>query len=286
MQSYNKKRKVPCWREVIISLIATIACNAQLFVPVPPLLDFYGPDGWANALREYEVAQINAFLHGRGRESVVTSANRTNSPAHSEGAVDYSSKDLSTDERHAEAQSLSTALGPDFTVIVEEGVHPADAPPYRTLTSYVNGQRVSVRRGGFEATHTHVQRSNQTTPQALADKLHLTPTHGSLPSLTALFAPQWFANEPPTNWNVLNIPNLPPDFFAKAIVEAIARGAHNPHSACPVSSGSPVGGGLPNPAPAPNQSSGIGPSTMGPLTPGNAPPISFPPPSVSPGPLP
>src|SRR5580765_8310913 len=95
---------------------------ALLVVPVPDLelqatrplrstVQFYGPDQNANALREYTTAFVRTFVEERGRRFTITSGHRSNSTAHADGALDYRSNDVSGNERHGEAQSLSLGLG-------------------------------------------------------------------------------------------------------------------------------------------------------------------------------
>jgi hypothetical protein len=101
-----------------------------------------------------------------GREFKVTSEYRGDSEAHLHGAVDYSSKDITQEERLKEARELSKELGHDCYVIVErvERRAPgAERPARQTSTTFVNGVEKSTRIGVVLATetHTHVQPSKE-----------------------------------------------------------------------------------------------------------------------------
>lgn len=120
-------------------------------------------------------------LESHGRDLKVTSGARTNSPAHRAGALDFSSKDLSAEQRHAEAKAVSKNLGHTFdskkhTVIVEEVHRPepgALGPSANIHTAYRDGQRGNTRvkelADPHQATHTHVQPDVSTEPSPRSD---------------------------------------------------------------------------------------------------------------------
>lgn len=185
-------------RTSLIILLLSISAYSQTparnpFVPrdLPSTVEFYGPDQNANALREYEAAATTALLLTTGRNLDITSAHRSrsSSPAHADGAIDYRSNNISATHRHTEARELSIALGPKFTVIVEEGyrpnteidgLHPVIVTgPFRSLTPYNNGSPGRTQFGKYQATHTHVQRRAGLSAAALVNELGLTPTAGS-----------------------------------------------------------------------------------------------------------
>jgi len=114
------------------------------------------------AAAKQERARIEATTRAAmSRPMVVTSRHRDNSEAHKRGAIDISSKNLSSAQRHAEARALSKALGPRRTVVVEE-VHAAPrhyGPEAQRNTAYRNGVQGNSKLGPVRAsaTHTHIQ---------------------------------------------------------------------------------------------------------------------------------
>jgi hypothetical protein len=116
----------------------------------------------ADARRQNIVDKTGAVLKENGRTLDITSGARKNSEAHKRGAIDFSSKGLDTEARHAEAAEVSEELGSDHTVIVEEVHEPAggaEGPRGQVDTAYRNGDRGNVRvhEVRASATHTHVQ---------------------------------------------------------------------------------------------------------------------------------
>lgn len=105
-----------------------------------------------------------AELNARGAEYNETSRTRTDPPseAHNHGAVDFSSKGETEEQRHADAKAISGRLGNRGTVVVEEVYRPApgaEGPSAQRNTAYKNGERGRQRLGEDRATatHTHVQ---------------------------------------------------------------------------------------------------------------------------------
>lgn len=80
---------------------------------------------------------------------------RPSSLAHQRGAVDISSKDMTPEARHKEAQDLSGLLGPCYDVVVEEVTG-----TMQKNTTYRNGAKGRTRSDlplTVSATHTHIQ---------------------------------------------------------------------------------------------------------------------------------
>jgi hypothetical protein len=107
--------------------------------------------------RQHIESIVKAALEARGRQMVITSGYRDNSDAHRRGAIDISSKDLSQEDRHAEAKDISAKLGKEYTVIVEEV---DQASGTQTNTLYRGGQSIAKQPNqpkSATATHTHIQ---------------------------------------------------------------------------------------------------------------------------------
>lgn len=146
----------------ILALLAAAAVTPSL-----ALAD--EPSAAAREARSNIESTTQRVLEDRGRELDVTSRHRDDSPAHARGAIDYSSKDLSTTERHEEAREVSRALGDNHQVIVEE-VHRAaggHGPAAQENTTYQGGDKGATRWGAVKAsgTHTHVQPSRAGSAQ-------------------------------------------------------------------------------------------------------------------------
>lgn len=113
--------------------------------------------------RRQEIKDVTGeVLASRGRKLEVTSEHRDNSTAHQQGAIDYRSKNISSEERHEEAKEVSEALGEHHTVVVETVHRPepgAEGPTAQIDTAYRDGQEGKTRVKEVKATetHTHVQ---------------------------------------------------------------------------------------------------------------------------------
>jgi hypothetical protein len=117
-------------------------------------------DLWKAKLVEYNREHIKSvvrdYLASQGREMKVTSEYRKNSAAHMRGAIDLSSKDLTTGQRHADAKEISRQLGKGYTVVVEE----VTADRTQTNTSYRDGKLLNIHKDQLQTasnTHTHIQ---------------------------------------------------------------------------------------------------------------------------------
>jgi len=111
----------------------------------------------ADKARQHIEKVTKETLDKRGREMVVTSRYREDSAAHMRGAIDIRSKELSTEQRHAEAKEISKNLGKDYTVNVEEVDRPIGS---QTNTSYRNGELLNRHENQPKTatdTHTHIQ---------------------------------------------------------------------------------------------------------------------------------
>lgn len=228
-------------------------CCAQSADHAQDVQMFYGPDGYANALREFEYVTVKDFLNATGRDMVWTSGHRdatggsNPSAAHADGAVDFRTNDISSQERHSEAQAVSAILGPSFTVVVEEAA--SDAMPDGSMapviveTPYCNGVvghvKSHVPQSSDNVTHTHVQRTAGLKSADVAKSLGLKPTSGSFQRLAEITGGQFFGTvhtSPGNAWNFdLNKIGFNFDFnlgfkpltkadFAAAILKAIAAG--------------------------------------------------------------
>jgi hypothetical protein len=249
----------------------------------PSPVQFYGPNPFANAIREVIYVQTASFLRGRNSEFVLTSGHRPRegganpSAAHADGAVDFVSNTASARDRHGEAAGLSATLGPDFTVVVEEGFQPFGGrsggtfvgvvvTPFRTLTSYRNGKLVSVGFDKFRPTHTHVQRARGLTAAALALKLGLTPVSGPSETYGRLISPNYITSlrMPQLGWRYLEFSST--EELAEKILNGILSGSA-PNSGT-LGAGARSGLGL----------GGAGPGGVMP----NAPIINMPPVTITP----
>jgi hypothetical protein len=111
--------------------------------------------------RSYIASKVDQTLASRGRELRITDAYRDKKPTdsfepHERGALDFSSKDLSSEARHEEARVLSDNLGSSYRVIVEE----LDDDGRQINTYYIRGARVRSdppKLAIIQATHTHVE---------------------------------------------------------------------------------------------------------------------------------
>jgi hypothetical protein len=116
-----------------------------------------GPTPAAQKERAHIEKVTGSTLASLGRPMVVTSRHRDDSPAHQRGAIDISSKSLSTVQRHNEAKTISKNLGSGYTVVVEEVDHKTGK---QTNTSYANGQLLNRHTNQpilASETHTHIQ---------------------------------------------------------------------------------------------------------------------------------
>lgn len=115
--------------------------------------------------KEARRQEIEDSVQRLPRKPKITSRDRQEPPSvphNVNGAIDFRSKNVAMQQRHAEASLLSRQLGRNYTVIVEEPHKPARGafgPSGQINSAYRNGQAGNVRTGPTLATeiHTHVQ---------------------------------------------------------------------------------------------------------------------------------
>lgn len=120
-----------------------------------------GLHGDSQEHRNYIAGKVAQTVANRGRELRITDAyrdvkNTDSFEPHERGALDFSSKDLSTRERHEEALALSENLGSSYRVIVEE----LDDEGRQINTYYKRGELIKTdppKEPKIKATHTHVE---------------------------------------------------------------------------------------------------------------------------------
>lgn len=140
------------------SAVASLTIAAALFFGASAHAASHHADTPAAAsARENIKTSTSAAMN---RPMTVTSEFRDDSAAHRRGAIDISSKDLTSAQRHAEAKTISNSPGlKNHQVIVEEVHTTKYGPNAQANTTYQNGVQGNTRWGEVKAsaTHTHIQ---------------------------------------------------------------------------------------------------------------------------------